>query len=104
MSTYLWARGPNNDVVQMQYMLLNAANMPAASYPVDGYADISVTLVNTYQHFTMVSLLACLLCVADSAAAGMSMATQLLQVVIIVPIGKGHCKGGLCEDSWQTLL
>jgi hypothetical protein len=54
VSTYLWARGPNNDVVQMQYMLLNSANMPAASYQVDAYADMRVTLINTYQHFTMV--------------------------------------------------
>lgn len=52
--TYLWARGPNNDAVQLQYLLLNSANMVAASYPVDAYADISVTLINTYQHFTLV--------------------------------------------------
>lgn len=53
MSTYLWARGPNDDVVQMQYLLLNSANVPAASYPVDAYVNTRVTLVNTYQHFTL---------------------------------------------------
>lgn len=54
MYTYLWARGPNNDAVQLQYLLLDSGNMVAASYPVDAYADISVTLIHTYQHFTMV--------------------------------------------------
>lgn len=54
--TYLWARGPSNDVVQLQYLLLNSANMVAASYPVDAYVDTSVTLINTYQHFTLVRL------------------------------------------------
>lgn len=55
MHTYLWARGPNNDVVQLQYMLLDAGNLPAASYPVDAHANMRVNLINIYQHFTLVS-------------------------------------------------
>jgi hypothetical protein len=38
----------------MQYMLLDAGNMPAASYPVDAYVDTRVTLLSTYQHYTLV--------------------------------------------------
>jgi hypothetical protein len=49
VSTYLWARGPNDDVVQLQYLLLNSANMPTASYPIDAYVNTRVTLISTYQ-------------------------------------------------------
>lgn len=54
MHTYLWARGPN-DVVQLQYLLLDAGNLRAASHPVDAHADMTVNLLNIYQHFTLVS-------------------------------------------------
>lgn len=53
VSTYLWARGPNDDVVQLEYLLLNSANMPAASYPVDAYVNTRVMLISTFQHFTL---------------------------------------------------
>lgn len=40
-------------MVQMQYLLLDAGNMPAASYPVDPYVDTRVNLASFYQHFTL---------------------------------------------------
>lgn len=54
MHTYLWARGPNNDVVQLHFTLLTSANLPAAATPDDAHADISVNLLDIYQHFTLV--------------------------------------------------
>lgn len=51
---YLSARAPSDDAVKLELLLLDAANLPAASSPVDAYADISVTLAATWQFFTLV--------------------------------------------------
>lgn len=56
VNTFLWARAATDDVVQLQYLLLDAANLPAASSPVDAHTNVRVNVLATWQLFTLVSL------------------------------------------------
>lgn len=56
VNTFAWARAATDDIVQLQYMLLDAANLPAASSPVDAHADVRANLLATWQLYTLVSL------------------------------------------------
>lgn len=57
MHTHLWAQGPSgNAQVQLQYLLLDSGNMPAASHPVDAFSDVQVSLAAFWQFYTLVSL------------------------------------------------